>query len=192
MRSGLRLLVGYLCQVGGNSYLRCWPRNVVLSRATRAFSILLLLPPFFPPFPPSNVCLLCVASREWRPRVYSTRSMIIATFGDCAQCRRIRRGHERDLDRFLSSIRTRESTRIRIVVILCNLCCKVIQRDRVGWQRKYRLLIAEPEVNMELFVCTFRWKSYLGVAIYSRVFLNCDFFPFSFSTLRISLGISYL
>lgn len=149
-----------------------------------------LSPP--PPLSPSNVCLLCVASREWRPRVYSTRSMIIATFGDCAQCRRIRRGHERDLDRFLSSIRTRASTRIRIVVILCNLCCKVIQRDRVGWQRKYRLLIAEPEVNMELFVCTFRWKSYLGVAIYSRVFLNCDFFPFSFSTLRISLGISYL
>lgn len=174
-----------ICVVGqGMSYFPGQPVRF------RFYSLSLPFPP--PPFPPSNVCLLCVASREWRPRVYSTRSMIIATFGDCAQCRRIRRGHERDLDRFLSSIRTRESTRIRIVVILCNLCCKVIQRDRVGWQRKYRLLIAEPEVNMELFVCTFRWKSYLGVAIYSRVFLNCDFFPFSFSTLRISLGISYL
>lgn len=75
MRSGLRLLVGYLCQVGGNSYLRCWPRNVVLSRATRAFSILLplsLSPSFFFLSSVKRLPFVRCLSREWRPRVYDS------------------------------------------------------------------------------------------------------------------------
>ena len=40
VRSGLRPFVGYLCQVGGNSYLRCWSWNVVLSRAFDLFFLL--------------------------------------------------------------------------------------------------------------------------------------------------------
>lgn len=132
MRSGLRLLVGYLCQVGGNSYLRCWPRNVVLSRATRAFSILLplsLAPPRFFFFPPSNVCLLYVASRANGDHVFTTRSMIVAMFGNCVQCRRIRiivKGSIGFCPRYVRASIIVVSTRIRIVVILCNLCCKVI------------------------------------------------------------------
>lgn len=132
MRSGLRLLVGYLCQVGGNSYLRCWPRNVVLSRATRAFSILLplsLSPPRFFFFPPSNVCLLYVVSRANGDHVFTTRSMIVAMFGNCVQCRRIRiivKGSIGFCPRYVRASIIIVSTRIRIVVILCNLCCKVI------------------------------------------------------------------
>lgn len=119
MRSGLRLLVGYLCQVGGNSYLRCWPRNVVLSRATRAFSILLPFPP--PPLPPplfflsflqrQTFAFVRCASSEWRPRVYESLDDL-ATFGNYAQCRRIRvvEGVSmRRIDRFLSSILVRAS-----------------------------------------------------------------------------------
>lgn len=113
MRSGLRLLVGYLCQVGGNSYLRCWPRNVVLSRATRAFSILLPFPlPSRPPpfffFPPtSNVCL-CALSRANGDHVFTTRSMIsprletMHRVGELELCKGVSIG--RRIDRFLSSI----------------------------------------------------------------------------------------
>lgn len=118
MRSGLRLLVGYLCQVGGNSYLRCWPRNVVLSRATRAFSILLPFP--LPSSPPlfflsflqrQTFAFVRCASSEWRPRVYESLDDL-ATFGNYAQCRRIRvvEGVSmRRIDRFLSSILVRAS-----------------------------------------------------------------------------------
>lgn len=126
MRSGLRLLVGYLCQVGGNSYLRCWPRNAVLSRATRAFSI--LLPPPFPSlfffFPPPNVCLLCVVSRANGDHVFTTRSMIVATFGNYSvQCRRIRisceGGYERDRSVFVLDTSYRRESGLSLFYVTC-------------------------------------------------------------------------
>lgn len=112
-----------ICVVGqGMSYFPGQPVRF------RFYSLSLSLPRFFF-FPPSNVCLLYVVSRANGDHVFTTRSMIVAMFGNCVQCRRIRiivKGSIGFCPRYVRASIIVVSTRIRIVVILCNLCCKVI------------------------------------------------------------------
>lgn len=112
-----------ICVVGqGMSYFPGQPVRF------RFYSLSLSPPRFFFLSSVKRLPFVRCLSREWRPRV-SIRSMIVAMFGNCVQCRRIRiivKGSIGFCPRYVRASIIVVSTRIRIVVILCNLCCKVI------------------------------------------------------------------